>query len=238
MEASHPQIAVAASFTADPVAGVLRFWLDELGLDAAVALAPYDQVFQELLDPASLLARNEAGLDVLLMRLADWGADTARAAGELATAVKAAAARGRVPYLLCLCPSPPGASSAASEAAIVSALSGAPGVEVVTAAALDALYPVAEPHDTRSDALGRIPYTPAFFAALGTLIARRYQALAAPPCKVIAVDCDGRARWTARGRIGDECVAALLFYAQRTAVSEVVERQFDGVACAVGQGHR
>jgi FkbH-like protein len=49
---------------------------------------------------------------------------------------------------------------------------------------------VAEVHDPHGDELGHLPYTPIFFVALGTAIARKIHAIATPPYKVIALDCD------------------------------------------------
>ena len=65
-------LAVAATFTAEPVQDALDFWMGELGLPATVAFAPYDQVFQQLLDPASLLSQNRQGVNVVLVRPEDW----------------------------------------------------------------------------------------------------------------------------------------------------------------------
>ena len=66
------KIAVAASFTAEPVLGTLAFWMRELGLNAAIEFAPYNQVFQELLNPGSLLSQNQWGMNVILLRPEDW----------------------------------------------------------------------------------------------------------------------------------------------------------------------
>ena len=70
----HPtsRVAVAATFTAEPVHDALDFWMGELGLPASVEFAPYDQVFQQLLDPASLLSQNRRGVNVVLVRPEDW----------------------------------------------------------------------------------------------------------------------------------------------------------------------
>ena len=48
---------------------------------------------------------------------------------------------------------------------------------------------MAAPHDPHGDELGHFPYTPEFFAALATAIARK-STRSAPPYKVIALDCD------------------------------------------------
>src|ERR1700730_9738208 len=66
------QLAVAATFTAEPVESSLRVLLEELELPCELSFAPYDQILQQLLTPGSLLLRNDAGFNVLLLRLEDW----------------------------------------------------------------------------------------------------------------------------------------------------------------------
>ncbi|MEM6457268.1 MAG: HAD-IIIC family phosphatase, partial [Acidobacteriota bacterium] len=73
-------LAVASTFTAEPIAPALAFWADRLGApDAAIRFAPYNQVLQQLLTPSSPLRRNRRGANLLLVRLEDaWrfaGAD-------------------------------------------------------------------------------------------------------------------------------------------------------------------
>src|SRR5205809_8095189 len=69
-----PAIVVAATFTADPLLPALQLILDGAGagLDLDVRLAPYHQVFQELLSSISLLATNVGGVDVILLRVEDF----------------------------------------------------------------------------------------------------------------------------------------------------------------------
>ncbi|MFL6261094.1 MAG: amino acid adenylation domain-containing protein [Thermoanaerobaculia bacterium] len=201
----RPEIAIAATFTAEPLERPLRFWMEELGFDTEIVFAPYGQVFQELLGAGSL-ARNADGLNVILVRFEDWGRgrpfaadDLRRNVLDLAGALRSAASRSKVPFLVLVCPgSPanlaePGAADLAREAAdlLTAELAAAGGVHLVTSAGLAAVYPVLGYYDPHGDELGRIPYTPAFFNALATMVARRFFALRIPPYKVIAVDCDG-----------------------------------------------
>src|SRR5215469_10615198 len=65
-------IAIASTFTAEPVETALAFWMKELGIPAKVEFAPYNQVIQQLLDPSSLVSRNSEGINILLLRLSDW----------------------------------------------------------------------------------------------------------------------------------------------------------------------
>ena len=44
----------------------------KLNFAISVEFAPYDQVFQQLLDPDSQLSRNQDGINVVLVRLEGW----------------------------------------------------------------------------------------------------------------------------------------------------------------------
>ena len=215
------KIAVAASFTAEPVLGTLAFWMRELGLNAAIEFAPYNQVFQELLNPGSLLSQNQRGINVILLRPEDWlrfnpGAKNPekarvlleRNARDFIDALHAAISRAGIPHLVALCPASPPIMIDSSrrsllesiEERIVAGLEQVGGVTLIGPGDF-AAYPVDVAYDPQRDALGHIPYTPLFFAAIGTLLARRIHALKNPPYKVIVLDCDNTI-W--QGVVGEE----------------------------------
>ena len=182
-------IAISATFTAEALEPALNFWVSELGLECPIRFAGYGQVFQQLLDPASLLGANR-GYNLLLVRLEDWReAGMADSAARLAEAVRGAAGHFHAPLLILICPSCAGAAGAV-EQSLAEALAGVAGVSLLRPRDVAALYPVAEIHDPHADELGRLPYTPLYFAALATAAARRIHALAAPPFKLVALDCD------------------------------------------------
>ncbi len=96
-------VVLSSTFTAEPVEAALQYWLDELEITAEVKFAPYNQVFQQLLDGGSELAANKRGLNVLLTRLQDWKSSSAP--HEFVSAIQTAAARsGGAPILVCFCP--------------------------------------------------------------------------------------------------------------------------------------
>lgn len=68
------RLAIAANFTAEPLEDALRFWGDELGSRFEPEFAAYDQVFQQLLDPAAAFRRNAGGVNAMLISLEDWSA--------------------------------------------------------------------------------------------------------------------------------------------------------------------
>ena len=58
--------------TADAIEQTLAFWMRELSFDYRIQMAPYNQVFQLLLDHAGALAANRGGVNAVLVRFEDW----------------------------------------------------------------------------------------------------------------------------------------------------------------------
>jgi len=219
--AAKETVAITSTFTAEPLEAALKFWLKELELPAIATFAPYQQVFQELLDPASLLSQNQRGANVVLLRLQDLqNADLDKVADELVLAIKTAAARSSVPILLFLCPP----AQVAREKRIATELKTVPNVYVITSDELLNLYPVADYEDPEANALGHVPYTPPMYAALGTLIARKYHLLKRPPRKVIVLDCDNTL-WT--GVCGEDGPRGVQCDAGRQALQHFMRAQHD-----------
>ena len=217
---ASPRILIAATFTAEPIQDALAFWMDLLGLRAAIEFAPYDQIYQQLLDPASVFSRNRRGLNVLLYRPEDWlralpasQADDerhieqvlGRNADDLLNAMRALTGRAQVPLVVVACPDGPHARARLLDRArerISDTLRELPGVSLIEQSDLD-LYRVDDYYDARRDRLGHVPYTPRFFAALGTALARRAHAHLATPHKVVVLDCDNTL-W--QGVVGEDGV--------------------------------
>jgi FkbH-like protein len=181
-------IAVSATFTAEPIQPALEYWARELALPYTVRLALFNQVFQQLLDPGSLFARNSGGINVALIRFEDWGPGAAQHAARLLDAARSSGA----PLLLAVCPPTPG-QEAELEAGLEVLRRGAqaaPLVHLIAPSDIQTLYPVEEPLDPHADALGRVPYTALYFAALGTAVMRKLHSIRSTPYKAIALDCD------------------------------------------------
>ncbi len=191
MPSENRAVAVGATFTAEAIQPAMEFWAREISLDCGVRFAPYNQLFQQLLDPDSLFGRNQ-GFNVALLRFDDWAAAGIEASARLlAQAIQASSARTRAPLLVAICPTLRHSEEGARAAALLrEATAAIASLYWLLPEEMEALYPVAEVHDPHADQLGHLPYTPVFFAALATAIARRIHALAAPPFKAIALDCD------------------------------------------------
>jgi FkbH-like protein len=72
-------LLVASNFTAEPLEDSLKFWGDYFGVPVRPEFAPYDQVFQQLLDTGSAFRRNRDGVNVILLSLEEWAAGDRRA---------------------------------------------------------------------------------------------------------------------------------------------------------------
>jgi len=238
-------IVISASFTAEPLEPSLNFWGHELQNPFDVKFAPYSHVFQEMLDPSSLLSQNTNGMNVILVRFEDWirneketlsNEDAQRKIKEnldnFVLALKSLAERSATPRLVCACPASPGFVASPEQAEfqekmeqfLLSEISTISNVHPVSTAELTGAYPVAAYYDADSDELGHVPYTPAFFASLGTMIVRKYQAIRSAPYKVIALDCD-QTLW--KGICGEDGPLGIEIDAPRAKLQEFMVRQHD-----------
>ena len=246
---ARQEIAIASTFTAEPIQESLSFWMRRLDVPTRIGFGPYGQVFQQLLDPASALRRPRKGTNAILIRLEDWRdaesvrdsrptaatdtfEDVARNVRDLIAALQAMAASSRVASVVCLCPPSPELAADAhwmdfsqeTERLLRRELEGTRGVCVVTADEIARDYPVDDYFDRHSDQLGHVPYTPQFFAALGTVIVRHNVAANSAPYKVIVLDCD-QTLW--RGVCGEDGPEGIQIDAPREALQDFMIAQHE-----------
>ena len=188
-------VAIAATFTADPLSPALEMWLSRLGYPFDLAWAPYDHVFQPLLEPTGLLRSNRGGMCVVLVRRAELGgggAGSAQATRDLREALASSIQASGATHVVVIGPSDPSrsAAGAAADGALADELRGLPGADVVAPDDVARLYPVREIYDAFADREGHVPYTEEYFAAVATVIARRIRVACSEPKKAILVDCD------------------------------------------------
>jgi FkbH-like protein len=222
-------IIVAANYTVDPLIDVLDYWSSRHVLYQVCRAAPYDQVFQLLLDPESSLRLNRGGTNVILLRLEDWARarspeaisefdefaqrleeNVAEFCATLANAVVATQATwlvGITPPSNALTASPLHLGFLRGMAATISrAAAKLPGCRFVDMEKCIRAYGVTETNDPDADMIAHIPYTEAYFAAAGTTIARACRAARAAPAKVLALDADNTL-WG--GIVGEEGAAGV-----------------------------
>ena len=197
------RIRIAANFTAEPIEEFLAYWMAELGIPAEIRFAPYNQVFQQLLE-GGLLRSNRGGVNLVALDLDGWlpaaSIDEARARlektiAELLAALRAAGGLGAGGAVLLF---PAGAVHdddraallASARATVLAECAGIPGWGAVDLAAAAELYSVSVIRDPFTDELGNIPFTEEMYATAATAAARWIRAACSRARKVIVLDCD------------------------------------------------
>jgi FkbH-like protein len=232
------RIAITSTFTAEPVESTLRFLLGGVGFEVSLDFADYNQVFQQLLDPASLLGRNTGGVNLVLVRFEDWaryrtgdpGAEAIRdGVKDLTAALRGFARRSSTPTVVGIGPPSPASSADPSRRALLAELEEQLREDVGDLGSVQVLGteafgsdPVEAIYDARRDQIGHMPYTPLFYTAIGIVLARRIHAVKAPACKVIALDCD-HTLWT--GVVGEDGPAGISIPPGKRSLQEFVVRQ-------------
>lgn len=185
-------IEVISVFTAEPLEESLSFWMEKLRIPARIRFAPYNQVFQALMNPAA----NHEGVRLILLRLEDWAKSTSDSDDDFVQRLErnvrdfldvlqtASNSRGST-YFVCLCPE---SNALATNDTRIAALRSQENLIRQTTKSLSDVYfidyhdvvktyEVDEVNDPTGDEIGHIPYTPDFFTALGTAIVRKLVSL-------------------------------------------------------------
>jgi FkbH-like protein len=237
-------LVVAANFTAEPVESFISYWMELLGQSVKIQFAPYNQIFQQLLHPSSLMRTNMRGHNIILLSLEHWLKEQPQQTTdedlleikenveELLSALRTASSSSESIYLLGCCPCSDGFQSSETFSSFVGDMhqllateaKNMRGVYVVELSEGVELYEVNKTHDQFTDELGNVPYTQEFFAATGTLLTRKIFALLNPPYKVALLDCD-QTLW--RGVCGEDGYQGVEITSPYIMLQEFMVRQKD-----------
>src|SRR5882672_10267285 len=148
-------VAIAATFTAEPLQPALELILREAGLQLNLRFAPYHQVLQELISTTGTLAANLKGVNVVLVRFEDFVRDItdsaqaqnviAGAANEITDALGEFVRRSKVPAVLAIFTASPAtrrelhALIDAANKQVLASVDGLPGLSLVLQADVDAI---------------------------------------------------------------------------------------------------
>lgn len=208
-------ISIISTFTADPVVPLLQWLVDRLELNQTVQLAPYGQIFQELISETSASRADKAGVALLVLRADDLvrnlepqertEAALLQLVDELAAAVTGFASGRKSPTCWALLPSS-GPHAAAGERRLRDALAGHSSVIEIEPAAIARYVDLAATADPRSDEIAHIPYSDVGFAGLALVLARAAHATLRTAHKVLVLDCDNTI-W--EGVVGEDGVSGI-----------------------------
>jgi FkbH-like protein len=204
-DANSVSLRVAANFTVEAIEEFLAYWLSELQIPASIRFAPYNQVFQQLLE-GGLLRSNRDGVNLVALDLEAWlvagplpeaSAQLERTVADFLEVLRSAGSQGAGGVVLVFPssthPEPPRERAAAIAAAKESILTGCGLIAGWTALDLASAvkrYSVSETHDPFTHQLGDIPFSEEMYAAAATAAARWIRSIRNKPRKVIVLDCD------------------------------------------------
>ena len=232
-------ISISSSFTSEPIQQFLEFWGREIGYQADIEFASYNQIFQSLHDPHSLFAKNRAGANVILLRWQDLGSSALieENGGSLIQAITRA--QMSVPLIVASCLGSPAflGDAATARAApqldqqLSDALEGLGHTHCITGSEQRLLYPVESYYSLVSDELAHIPYTPEYFAAIATAIVRKIDCLRRTPSKVIVLDLDNTL-WD--GVVGEDGLEGVRIDASRVEMQRfLLNQRANGMLLAI-----
>ena len=199
-------LAVSATFTSEPIADYIVWWCKQFNIDMEVTFAPYNQVFQELLDSNSLLSKNQ-GLNMLLVRFEDWIRNENAGEGEQYAKLEdnfeklVGIMQSTISSIPCFVGIFPVSTHLSLSLGLISylksmnrrwkeVLNGYENVHIIDFTGLDKLYGISEVFDAKRDMEGHLPFSEEYYAALGTYSARRLCSWRRQQFKVIVLDCD------------------------------------------------
>lgn len=201
------KLLIAATFTSDPIVPYLEWWCCQFEIPVEVRLAPYNQVFQQLLDSESPFSTNE-GINVLLIRFEDWIRDLrdvpekevldrlGKNFADLTAILKNRARNGTTFVGVFPVSTHPSLSTKLIShieelnsrwKAFIPELD---NTYLIDFCEMGPLYNIHEVFDLQKDKAGHLPFSDEYDAAIGTWLARKLVSMKILPLKVIAVDCD------------------------------------------------
>ncbi|PLX88597.1 MAG: hypothetical protein C0614_02400, partial [Desulfuromonas sp.] len=195
------QVCLAATFTADELPALCLPRFRDFGLDAEVLCTDYNQVFQELATPQSLL-QSCHGTAVVLARFEDALRNQPQepqvALATWRDLLFSALDNwpGETPLLIGVFPVDTGLAEDLHEeltthyAELEEKIAALPGIYPLDLRRTAQRYHVKQPFDRMADRAGHLPFTAEFLAAIGSDLVRTCLALRGHPFKVLAVDCD------------------------------------------------
>ncbi|MDR4495921.1 MAG: HAD-IIIC family phosphatase [Nitrospirales bacterium] len=202
---TDPRVEVLATFVADPVVAILRYWFHEFGYEAEFLPTSYGQLFPRL------LIRNEpfqaSDIHVVLFAVRDLipQGERANVAEHIHPNVvefvnvltSGVATRGGI-WIVVRCLDPVAhISEEALEAFnqqaeyIAAHLPTLAQTTYLDATNLGATYQIASFFDDHTDERAHIPYTDAYYTAIGTSVFRAIRSRLGQVYKLIVTDCDG-----------------------------------------------
>ncbi len=206
-ENEETRAVISATFTSEPIGDYIRWWGSKFGHNLKISFAGYNQVFQELLNPNSELSQNTDGVNIVLVRLEDFirnddGEEKTKISKleQISDELKQAVDKFNNTALMITAIFPVSTHLNLSYAVkkkikelnkkFEEYLSQRKNTYTINLNGIEELYSIEEVFDSIKDKEGHMPFTDEYYAAVGTVIARKICAIRKQHFKVIVLDCD------------------------------------------------
>jgi FkbH-like protein len=212
------KLVISATFSVDFLLPSLEYYNDKMELGLSIHPVPYNQVFQQLVSPDSIMNNNDQGFNVILLRFADWlrfqEGHAIQAGGKiisdderlvlessynsLVEAIHSYYLRNQSRTLILVCPSSPSGAYAGDwqrvffnyRERLFANLEALSAIKCLDAEDFHEFYDVKRVYDPIGDMMGHIPFDQDYVHLLGALIIRCYYGLHSSGRKVIVADGD------------------------------------------------
>lgn len=202
---THARVEVLATFVADPILAILRYWFHEFRYEPEFLPTSYGQLFPRLFAQGEPLHAGD--IHVVLFSVRDLIPEKDRLAlaqqthanvVEFVKALTAGVKASAGTWIVVRCPDPPvnAAENAWGEFDQQAEYIAAQARELAQTTYLDAtnlgtVYEIESCFDDLADQHAHLPYTDAYYAAIGTSIFRAIRSRLGQVYKLIVTDCDG-----------------------------------------------
>lgn len=203
-------ILLSSNFTIDNFTSYFNYWLEYLNLKSSIITAPYDQVFQMLLDSSSLLHQKTISCGIFFISLDKWGKNFSREfdkdyqsqiqelSGNFVSAIEKSQAIQPKNIFIVFTDYHPNVKKSkvifdfyiSVENKIINMLAPVAGVKTYASREIYDLYPVSNYYQDLTSEIANMPYTDDYSMALSTFAVRKMFITLLKPFKVIITDCD------------------------------------------------
>ncbi len=203
------KVAISASFTVDPIKEYLLYLSNKLNYNLDIDIAPYNQIFQQLLNSESMLKNNKHGFNVILLKFEDWvryldyesidiKEEFEKNAMDLINAIREYLRYSLIHNIIVFCPPSPefikdifiNGLHEDLEEKFIKLLSENHNVHFIKSSEILFKYKIEDYFSNYCNDLAHIPYNEKFFSTLAIMIMRKIQSIKGYPYKVIVLDCD------------------------------------------------
>ncbi len=223
LERTSAKVLISATFNTDLIAEIINSWCNHFNIDLELTITPYNQVFQEILNPESQTSKNN-DINILLVRFCDWLRFISFKTdveiienlninyNNLIESIKILSQNSTLfvcilPYFGHIINDNINSYLEIMTSNFNKAMLEISSVNMIDIKDMTNFYSISEIFDMEKDKIGHLPFTDQYFMGLGTFLARKIIMKKKEAFKVIVLDCDNTL-W--KGQIGEDGIENII----------------------------